>query len=357
MRVLLTCSWFLKYAVPQAAALEQAGVDVALLCRDRPDEFDGSVEEFRQALDEVRGAGVEVFSVPGRVSSIKALPFVARVFGEVRRWKPDIVHAHVNDDPRLLAVTRGYPLVLTVHDVQPHLGAPPVGRMHEAISRQWIRLADRIVVHGEALAEQLTATYGRGGVVVVPHGTTPRSRPFPPPAEKAVLLFGRLEHYKGIRVLLDAMEIVWRERPEIKLLVAGKGPDAHLVPRHPRVEVFRGYLPESKVDELFHRASLVALPYLEASQSGVGLLAVGCGVPLVVSSVGSLPELAVDPSFVVQTGDSEALARTLLLHIDHDNSVRRRVLELAENAFSWQVAAELSLELYRSLIPPVAVAA
>ena len=56
----------------------------------------------------------------------------------------------------------------------------------------------------------------------------------------------------------------------------------------------------------------MALPYTQASQSGVGVLAIAAGVPVVVSDLGALPELAYDPSFVFEAGNPRALAETIV---------------------------------------------
>jgi glycosyltransferase involved in cell wall biosynthesis len=110
------------------------------------------------------------------------------------------------------------------------------------------------------------------------------------------------------------------------------------------------YISEAEVEGIMARASLVALPYTQASQSGVGLLAIAAGVPVVVSNLGSLPELAYDPSFVSAAGDSRALADTILDHLDDGGDVRDRVLAHARASFSWEEAARRTTELYRELV-------
>jgi glycosyltransferase involved in cell wall biosynthesis len=144
------------------------------------------------------------------------------------------------------------------------------------------------------------------------------------------------------------MQLVWRERPEVRLLVAGSGPAAEAVPDDPRVELIEHYVPEAQLDDLLAQASLVALPYLEGSQSYVGLLAVARGIPVVASRVGSLPDLTL-PGLVVTAGDATELAATLLRGLDHDGALRRQTLEHARQ-FSWDAVAKRSLALYRDVL-------
>jgi len=136
----------------------------------------------------------------------------------------------------------------------------------------------------------------------------------------------------------------------VRLIVAGEGPAAALVPEHPRVTLIARYIPEPEVQPLLREASLVALPYTQASQSGVGALAIAAGVPVVVTDVGALRELAYDPRFVAKAGDPRALAAAILRNVDHDADVRTAVIDHARTHFSWDHTAELSLELYREVL-------
>jgi glycosyltransferase involved in cell wall biosynthesis len=349
LRVLIACDWHLKYAAGLATGLRRAGADVAFLCRTHAREFGGSHVELEQVLDALRQSGVAVILLPGKISSFVALPGLVGALRQVRAWRPDVVHVQENWDPRLLLFARGYPLVVTVHDPALHPGEADVARWEAAVWRRWLRRADKIVVHGEALREPLPPFVSRAAVAVIAHGIESQRSPMPPPPEPAVLLYGRLAKYKGLNVLFEAMQLVWQQRPDTRLLVYGRGPDAAAIPSDARIEASIGYLPEADEDGMFARASLVVLPYIGGSQSGVGVRSLIRGIPTVVSDVGALAELALDESFVVRAGDANGLAAALLRHLDHDATLRRRVFDFAHARFGWDAVASRTLELYEKI--------
>ena len=348
MRVLVACDWFLKYAASQASALARAGAEVELLCRTHALEFGGSSKERARVLDQL--AGVSCRELPGRISSPRSVGHVIRLRRDIHARAPDIVHAHDNTDPRLLAIVAGLTRVVTVHDPVPHPGQPTLSRIEGGVRRRWVTGSAAVVVHGRALASELPPWMRARPVRSIPHGTAVAASPLPVPEAPAVLLFGRLEPYKGVDVLVRAMQHVWMQRKDVKLVVAGVGPAADLVPRDSRIEVRREYVPEDEIDTLFGAATLAVLPYVQASQSGVGGLALGRGVPTVVSNVGALSELALDESFVVPPGDDIALAQAILTHLDHDEGLRETVLEFARSRLSWDACAVESLELYEAVL-------
>jgi len=100
------------------------GTKVLFLCRTHHREFGGSAEEYQQILERLQDSGVDLLRLPGRISSPGPMLLLPKLRHAIRTWRPDIVHAQENEDPRLLALTRGYPSVITIHDPVPHLGAP-----------------------------------------------------------------------------------------------------------------------------------------------------------------------------------------------------------------------------------------
>lgn len=353
MRVILTCDFFLKYATAQSAALSRAGAEVLLVCRDHALEFGGDGSERERALDAARAAGVTVVELPGRQSDIKMLPMVARVRKRIERFQPDVLHAHARSDPRLLPLLPRRPIVFTFHDPEAHPGQPVANsaarrRLDELANGAWKRRAHAIVLHSARLRDQLEFR-DRQRCVVVPHGVDVRETPLPPPSAPTVGFFGRLAPYKGLDVLARAMPRVWSARPEVRLVVAGAGSTTFPL-SDPRAEVRAGYLPEDGVESFFAGTSIAVLPYTQASQTGVGSLAVGSGVPVVASRIGGLPDLTLDDSYLCAPGDSEDLAAAILRHLDDGVDVRKRVLAEVAGPHSWDAASAQTLALYEELI-------
>ena len=119
-----------------------------------------------------------------------------------------------------------------------------------------------------------------------------------PPDTLVVLMFGVLRPDKGLGDLLTAAI----EDPTWHLLIAGKEDGALHAEREAlrrpeltgRVTIREGFHEIDTVAMFFAAADLVALPYRQASQSGVLHLAYGFGRPVVAYRVGGLVEGVID---------------------------------------------------------------
>ena len=136
--------------------------------------------------------------------------------------------------------------------------------------------AGAYVVHGRGLADDLAAQdwYGGQDIHVIPHGRLPYAASSTPlPVRPTILFFGRVEHYKGLDLLVEAAEIAAQHIPHLKVIVAGQGADAarcRALVRSPALFDWRlGFVPNEEIASLFAEASVVVLPYRDASQSGV----------------------------------------------------------------------------------------
>jgi glycosyltransferase involved in cell wall biosynthesis len=351
VRILIVFDWFLKLVVEgQAMALQADGHDVRLLCRDHALEFAGNSAEREEVVERLRSNGIEVIELAGRRYRLDGWKSVVRAKRLLRAWGPDVVSAHENTDPRLLLLSRGTPIVYTVHDPQPHPGAKKQRLAERVVASVWIRSAARVVVHGSELVDALPSRTPRRNVAVVPHGIDVAARPRPVPDRPAVLFFGRLEPYKGISVLLEAMEHVWRTAPGVRLLIAGRGPSAEEIPQDDRIDFLHAYIPESEIASVLERATVMVLPYVQASQSGVGLMSIAQGIPTVVTRTGALPDLAVDATYIAAPGSAPDLAAALLRALGADPAARVQVLEHARRRFSWDVVAARYSDIYRDVI-------
>ena len=133
-----------------------------------------------------------------------------------------------------------------------------------------------------------------------------------------VLFFGRIWQYKGLEYLIRAEPLIAAEVPDLRIVIAGEGEDFTRYRRlmvHPeRFVVHNEYVTEEQCRTLFRQASLVALPYIEASQSGVIPLAYTFKKPVVATTVGGLPEMVDDgrTGYLVPPRDEQALASAIV---------------------------------------------
>lgn len=260
-----------------------------------------------------------------------------------RQWRefaPDVVHIHYVNRFTDAVAPMPRPLVMSVHDVVPHvsrLGRPAEARLVGHIYRR----ADALVVHHDWLRRQLQAVHGVDAslIHVVPHQVYPVSQvEHRPPEPPQVLFFGTLRANKGLQVLEAAMPLLDQH---LQVVVAGRGDESverlarSMAAADPRVSVEIGRVSLERKRALFNESSVVVLPYTSfASQSGVVHDAYGHGRPVVVTDVGALGDSVTEDATgrVVPVGDAPALARAIHEVLEPDawlaaSSAARRVAD------------------------------
>ncbi len=147
--------------------------------------------------------------------------------------------------------------------------------------------------------------------------------PLPHPAGPPTILFaGRLHPEKGIFVLLDAFARTRAARPDVRLMIVGDGPARRQVESRVAemtgVEL-RGAVKNREMPDLFRAADVVAMPSRttrkwEEQVGMVALQAMACGVPVVASRSGAIPEYVSDgvAGLLVPENDAAALAGCLI---------------------------------------------
>jgi glycosyltransferase involved in cell wall biosynthesis len=177
--------------------------------------------------------------------------------------------------------------------------------------------------------------------------------------EYLILFFGRIWEYKGLEYLIRAEPLISARVPDVRILIAGQGEDFSRYARmmvHPEhFIVDNEFISEGRTAEYFRRASIVVLPYIEASQSGVIPLAYSAAKPVVATEVGGLPEMVehgrtgylVAPRNASQLADS--VVRLLL-----DRNLRREMglngKRKIEAECSSEVIARKTIEVYRRAV-------
>ncbi|MET8153024.1 glycosyltransferase family 4 protein [Actinoplanes sp. NPDC049668] len=318
---------------------------------------------------------------PYVVSAGRALPLpyngsVARVvsFGplstaRVRRWlargRFDVLHVHEPLTPSiaLLAVlsARG-PVVATFHTamIRSRALSAAQGMLQLVVEK----ITARIAV--SELARKVQVEHLGGGAVEIPNGVAvakfAAAEPLPGwPGEGGALGFlGRFtEPRKGFDLLRTAFVALARQRPGLRLLVAGPGDRAELfdgIPAdlHDRVE-FLGLVSEEDKARMLRSVDLYVAPNTGGESFGMILTeAMAAGAAIVASDLDAFRRVLDGgrAGALFPTGDVAAL--TALLGELLDDPGRRAALAAAAGtaveAYDWPSVADRILEVYAAAI-------
>ncbi len=220
--------------------------------------------------------------------------------------------------------------------------------------------ATRVMTVSEASAWDLSMMLGipRARIDVVTEAADPIFRPRERPRTHPLLVYlGGLNPHKNLIGLLRAWPAVVARRPDVELAIVGDtsrrgfhdNVDELLfeIERDPvlkRSVRLTGYLPDESLVELLASATALVLPSL---LEGFGLPAVeamACGVPVIASRRGSLPEVIGDAGLLFDPLSADDIARAILRLLEDEAmqaELRKRALVRAAS-FTWSRAAELA---------------
>jgi len=168
--------------------------------------------------------------------------------------------------------------------------------------------------------------------------------------------------FKGLLPLVEAVAKLRTERPEAHLVVVGRlraeSPVAAAIDRlslNGAVR-FESGVSDDRMEELYAEATVAVVPSLYEGFSLPAVEALACGVPLVATTGGALPEVVGEDGvtgMLVPPGDPGALAVAIKSVMDDPDLAarlsaagRQRVLE----RFTWQACARSTAEHYRWVI-------
>jgi glycosyltransferase involved in cell wall biosynthesis len=336
--------------------------------------------------DEFRAAGARLRCVDGRFGR---LGWLFRLTVLIRRQRPDLVHTTLFEADvlgRIAARLARTPVVSTLAAVAygpSHLSDPRLRtwkvRLTQLADGSTARLTRRLHAVASSVADEMAhrLRYPRARIDVITRGREPdamgrrsverrdRVRRALALAESTpvVLAVGRHEHQKGLDVLLAALPSIRAERPDVRVLVAGRegNQTAELereIERLGLAECVTLLGPREDVADLMVAADLLALPSRREGSPGALIEAIALELPVVVSGIAQTREVvSEDEACFVAVESSDALARGVLETLADPIAARAR----AERAyrtfcdrFTIGAVADQMVDFYRRALLPSA---
>lgn len=275
----------------------------------------------------------------------------------------------------LLLPLRQVPTVLTVHDLIYKLFPSYHKRLNywylNVAMPLFCRRASAIIAVSEATKQDIVRYYGidPGKIHVVYEAAAGHFRP--PAAEDVARVRSRydlperflihlstIEPRKNLDRLLNALQIVRRDFPDLQLVLAGARGWLYAdffarVEREGLEDIVRalGWVPDQDLPAVLAAADLAVQPSLYEGFGLPILEAMATGQVVAASNSSSHPEVGGDAAAYFDPSDVEEMAAVIrrLLRDDDEREERRR-LGLAQAAkFSWQRAAEETYAVYETL--------
>ncbi|MFP4228440.1 MAG: glycosyltransferase family 4 protein [Salinivenus sp.] len=350
-------------------ALPRAGVGVRGLVT-------GSDAVFRTSGGRVRAFAPESASLVSRLSSVRRETRVALLEHPV-----DLVAAHfaLYAAP-ILDLLNDRPLVVHFHGPWAlESGAEGASCLHtrskKLLERLVYRRATRCIVLSEAFRDVLTREYQipADRIEIVPGGVdvdrfdTGRSRSNArrhlgwPTDRPIVLSVRRLTHRMGLESLIDAIDEIRSQHPDVLLHIAGQGPlrddlerrvDAAGLSDHVRL---LGFVPDDDLPLAYRAADVSIVP--TAALEGFGLITIeslAAGTPVLVTPVGGLPEAVsgLSSSLVLDGHTPSALAAGLHEALDAPGRLPSAAAcqAYARRHFSWDAVARRTRAVYETAL-------
>ena len=310
---------------------------------------------------------------------IKYINYLIKLFFFIKINKFDAVHfqflRRIETESFFILFLRliGTKLIYTVHDVSPLNKSG----LHNLLSAIIYKSVNILIVHSaknkQMLLEKISLNPDR--IRVVPHGNFNDYVPTEPLTKnqarkyfglnnrgKVLLFFGFIKEYKGLDMLLEAVEIASKSIDELTLIIAGAAESKKLVdsykkmisglPKNVNVIYHSEFIHHDKVANYFIACDILILPYKIISHSGVLHLAYSFGRPIIGTRVGDFEEFIEDGKSGILTSinDSQGVADAILRFYSNPENVDKMSLyaqKLNDTKFSWENIALTMKEIYR----------
>ncbi|HLP22944.1 MAG TPA: glycogen synthase [Microbacteriaceae bacterium] len=345
--------------------------------------------------------GVTGYDIPGEFAdangALQTLAVDLRMANDTAG--ADVVHSHTwyaNEAGRLSQELHSIPHVLTAHSLEPlrPWKAEQLGggyRISSDIEKRAVESADRIIAVSNGMRADIIRAYPNVDperVVTIHNGIDVEAwKPTANPAvlerygidaaRPSVIFVGRITRQKGLPYLLRAL----RELPrEVQVILCAGAPDTAEIAAEVAagVELLQGerpgvvwipeHLPRQELSALLSAATVFVCPSIYEPLGIVNLEAMACGVPVVGTATGGIPEVVVPGQTgwlvpIDQADDGSGtptdpdrfvadLAATLTDAVSDQvraSNWGRAGRERATTQFSWHTIAQHTLAVYEAI--------
>ncbi len=287
---------------------------------------------------ERNGITLEVVDPRMRLRDPRNILFYRNVAKKINEYNPDIVY---NCDPFLFwsfcfRRIKCNKKVLGIHDVSLHsYKNTKSSRIIQFVKEYWLKRFKYILTFSNNQHDLLNQRFGKESYMVgMSYKSFGGSSIVAPPIDTGVklLFFGSINEYKGLDLLIKALEELRVEGVNnLTLSIAGRGSSwtecESLIKTPDMYNLQVRFIENNEIPDLMCSHHFIVLPYKNATQSGPLVTALGYGLPVIAPSYGCFTDIFDEDSAVLyQQGElKDALWRVSQMSEDSYIQLRNKV--------------------------------
>lgn len=294
-----------------------------------------------------------------KIRFIGIVTFWAKIFLKIRKIKPDIVHSQsLSISIPAWAAKKFLKIPYVVWGQGSDIYLPEL--FTRMTSKPILQDADALLALTEDMKKKMREIHNRE-IFVVPNGVDLERFKISSGGKKkgnakTIVFVGRLYPIKGVQYLIEAMAVVHREMPDVKLVLVGDGVErSRLVELSKRLNLndcikFEGQVPQAKIPQIMHQADVFALSSLSESFGIVNIEAMAAGLPIVATNVGGIPYIVEEGvnGYLVKAKNPDAIAARILILLQNDEIHEKMSANNREKAelYTWDKVAGTVERIY-----------
>jgi N-acetyl-alpha-D-glucosaminyl L-malate synthase BshA len=305
-----------------------------------------------------------------RVPKIKAIGVVIfwlKILFVLNKIDPDIIHVQsvtIAMPAYLAGKFLKKPYIVCGHGFDVYFS----WRFKKAISKLVLKNAHEVIALTENMKNDMQKIYNRE-ILVIPNGIDIEKFTVLPDKEKirkelgvsnsdrVIIFIGNLRPIKGVEFLVRAMNIIRQEEPNVRLILVGEGSqvdylrnmveELHLE----RCVVFTGEVSNEIVPSYLAASDIFVLPSLSEGFSIASLEAMACGLPIIATEVGVLPDIIENGvnGFLIKSGEPKEISEKVLNLLGNED-LRGKISENNKKkakGYSWTDIVQRLEEAYQ----------
>lgn len=307
------------------------------------------------------GIELHIYVKSIRDRSLKNFAYFKDLLEDVKRHHPDILYTcneHYAFIWNLFRMFNKNIIVFGFHDVEGHSGIS-FRFIYKKIKEYAIRNSCNIVTFSKGQQQILLRKYHKESTMInlSSHFYGFSTKLLPPMNQGIRLLFvGGINSYKGLDLLISAMEELYEENiRNIRLSIYGNGKEewSHCEPLIKHKDLYNTnirFFENSELPDLLATHHFVVLPYRDVTNSGPLMIAVAYAKPIIAPTIGCFSEVYDSTQGILyeQGNLKEALRKVSSLDVDTYNSMCENCKILQEE-YSGENIAKRYLKMFAGI--------